>query len=229
MASECKVRIEEDLHREIIRRECAKIILSTDAFQLSLEQPITFSFGLESPVKVVADCISSNPHALRRTVNLLSLLMDLEHLQPDVVVGVISGALPFAHQLAKLKGCRFAARVGHRRTEAQTRQIEGIINPGENVLVFDDVATSGGNIILATNDIRQKEGAVVTDCLTIFDYDLAQARTNFTTVGIQPHSAIAFIEFLTLTQGRLSSDEIEALRSWYKNAQQASAGLYVAC
>ncbi len=219
---------EKDFYREIISRESAKTILSTDALQLYLEQPIRFSFGLESPVKLEADYISKDKLALRKTVNLLSLLMDLEHLQPDVIVGVISGAIPFARQLADLKGCRFAARLGHKRTPKQERQIEGIIKPGENALILDDISTSGGNIILAANDVR-KEGGIVTHCLTFFDYGFPLAKDNFVKAGIQPYSAISFSEFLDLTQGRFNIKEIEVLRSWYQQTQekQDSTVLYV--
>ncbi len=160
---------EKSFFKEIIAHEAAKTIIQAGALKLFFEEPITFSFGIKSPMKIEAEKISRSRRELKKVVGLLSQLMDLEGLKPGVIMGVISGGVPFAQELAKIKNCRFAARPGRKRTEVELQQVEGLVKPGEEVLIFDDVSTTGGNITLASEDVR-REGGIVCICLTLVDY-----------------------------------------------------------
>lgn len=48
------------------------------------------------------------------------------------------------------------------------RRVEGLLQPGDNVLVLDDITTSGKNILEAAEAIRA-EGGVVGDAVVLLD------------------------------------------------------------
>lgn len=216
---------EKDFYRQVVDNEMAEIILGSGALKVSFENPFIFSFGLESPMKIEADEISQHPDFLAKTADCLSRLMDLEGLNPEVIVGVISGAVPFARRLAEQRGCRFAARLGRKRTELQSSKVEGIIAPGERALVLDDVLTTGGNIGLVVDQVRQ-EGGMVTDCLVIYDYGFPLARKNLSQQGISVHNATGF-EAVTKSASSLlfrllTPEEKNRLAIWHQNTQETS-------
>lgn len=214
---------EKNFFKEIVAYETVKTILQVGAFQLFFDEPVTFSFGIKSPMKIEADRIRESPREFAKIVGLLSQLMNLEGLQPSVIVGVISGAVPFAKELAKLTGCRFAARLGRKRGEFELNQVEGLIQPKEEVLILDDVATTGGNIVLAKEQIQQ-EGGVVGSCLTIFSYELPQAQGNFKQQGLNHYAASQFSILLALA-GRMDfmpGEARERLLGWHQSIQEAS-------
>ena len=49
-----------------------------------------------------------------------------------------------------------------------SRSVEGIISEGDKIVVVDDVATTGGSVMRAIDELR-KEGAVVNDAFVVLD------------------------------------------------------------
>lgn len=55
------------------------------------------------------------------------------------------------------------------KEDGQERRAEGLLKPGDKVLLLDDVATTGRNIVEATEAITAKKGGVVEDALVLLD------------------------------------------------------------
>ena len=64
------------------------------------------------------------------------------------------------------------------------KQIEGNIVPGENILIVEDVTTTGGSAMQAIDAVRRETGGDVPMVVTIVDR-LQGAETFFTKQGIQ--------------------------------------------
>jgi len=56
----------------------------------------------------------------------------------------------------------------HTRLHGRERKIEGLIMPGDRVLLIDDLLTTGGSLIKAVEAIRA-EGGVVTETVVLMD------------------------------------------------------------
>jgi orotate phosphoribosyltransferase len=83
-------------------------------------------------------------------------------------VGIPTAGVPYAAVLA----FNFAKPLLYLRKEpkdhGQRRRIEGIIFPGDKVVLLDDVVTTGKNIMEAVDAIRA-EGGVVKDAVVLLD------------------------------------------------------------
>jgi orotate phosphoribosyltransferase len=66
------------------------------------------------------------------------------------------------------------------------RRIEGILQPGDKVLVLDDVITTGKNILEAVEAIRA-EGGVVEDALVLLDRQQG-GEANLRKAGVRLHA-----------------------------------------
>jgi orotate phosphoribosyltransferase len=65
------------------------------------------------------------------------------------------------------------------------RRVEGLLLPGERVLVLDDVITTGTNIVDAVEAIRA-EGGLVEDAVVLLDR-LQGGKTNLKRIGVELH------------------------------------------
>ncbi len=79
--------------------------------------------------------------------------------------------LPMAYIRDKAKG------------HGKQNRIEGIIRPGQKVVLVEDLISTGGSVIAAATAI-QEAGGEVLGVVAIFTYELSAATTNFAAAGI---------------------------------------------
>lgn len=102
------------------------------------------------------------------------LLLDLmEPLQPTAAGGPTLGADPICGTIAALSHLRgtplrtFIVR-SHPKDHGTGKLIEGSLEEGDRAVIFDDVATGGGNLLKAAKGVRD-HGATVVGALVILD------------------------------------------------------------
>src|SRR5699024_8055571 len=90
--------------------------------------------------------------------------------------------------------------------------IEGNFEKGQNVLVIEDLISTGTSAIDASQAL-QKEGANVLGVLAIFTYGLPQSKENFANVNIPFQTITNFDELLNalLADGDNTVDEKDQL------------------
>jgi orotate phosphoribosyltransferase len=76
--------------------------------------------------------------------------------------------------------------------QADDRVIEGEVRPGWNVVVVDDLATSGKTILSSAKAVEQ-EGAEVTDAVVLIDR-MEGARERLSKQGITLHAVTDMVE-----------------------------------
>lgn len=87
-------------------------------------------------------------------------------LEPDLVGGLTMGADPIACSIAGESHRRgrpvhaFSVRKD-RKSHGRGRQIEGCFEPGARVVVVEDVITTGGSVLQATDAVRAAGGQVL--------------------------------------------------------------------
>lgn len=109
----------------------------------------------------------SQPELLDAVANqLVSILPPLDTF--DVLAGLELGGVPIAVMLAQ-KINRPVVFVRKKAKEYGTRRLaEGVEIAGKRLLVIEDVVTSGGQVILSTQDLRER-GAKVTNAVCVIN------------------------------------------------------------
>src|SRR5260370_7524177 len=72
------------------------------------------------------------------------------------------------------------------KSHGREKMVEGLLAPGDKVLLVDDVVTSGKNILDASQTLRA-EGGVVEDALVLVDREEG-GREHLLQAGIKLHS-----------------------------------------
>ncbi len=86
-----------------------------------------------------------------------------QHLTPEVdrVAGAELGAIPLVTALSMASGKPSVLIRNQKKDYGTAKQIEGKLNPGEKVLIVEDIVTTGGQTLEAAKSIQACGGVVV--------------------------------------------------------------------
>ena len=126
--------------------------------------------GKVSPYYIDLRIVPSFPDAFQRICDLYVKLIksDIGTNNFDRIAGIPTAGIPFASLTAYHLKKPFLYIRPHERLHGRERRVEGILLPGNRVLLMDDLITSGGSLRRATEAIRT-EGGVVTDVVVLLD------------------------------------------------------------
>ncbi|MGQ4913583.1 MAG: orotate phosphoribosyltransferase [Candidatus Asgardarchaeia archaeon] len=137
----------------------------------------------------------------------------------DRIAGVLTAGVPIATLVSyKLKKPLIYVR---RETKAHgaRKQIEGILNKDDKVVVIDDLVTSGGSVLDATKAIRNN-GAHVEHVVVLIDRQQG-AKENLSAINVKLHSLMTVTELVTFlyNQNKLSKDKYDLIMDYLRKEQ----------
>ena len=151
------------MHRQ---DELCEILLRTGCLEFGT---FKLSTGILSPYYVDLRLIPSDPQAFQNIIAMYRSVVEpamIKHVQR--LAGVPTGGVAYATVLAY----ELSKSLLHIRKDLKghvyERRVEGLLQPGDNVLLLDDITTSGKNIVEAAEVIRA-EGGVVGEAVVLLD------------------------------------------------------------
>ncbi|HZY93526.1 MAG TPA: orotate phosphoribosyltransferase [Candidatus Bathyarchaeia archaeon] len=163
-------------------RELPRILLHTGALQFGM---FTLSGGKLSPYYLDLRVLPSFPDAFRTSIDLMGKTAERV---PEIgkIGGIPTGGLPWASVLAYSLSKPLVYVRKEVKHHGREKNVEGILAPGDKVLLVDDVVTTGKNILSAAQTIRS-EGGVVESALVLIDRQ-ENGETNLRREGITLYS-----------------------------------------
>ncbi len=149
------------------KERMANILLKLDAIKFGVYQ---LSTGKASPYYIDLRVIPSFPDAYREICDFytqsITSQIGLENF--NRIAGIPLAGLPFASQIAyNLKKPFLYVRKGI-KLQGRERRVEGVLISGDQVLLIDDLLTTGVTLKTAVEAVRA-EGGVVTDAVVFLD------------------------------------------------------------
>ena len=196
----------------------AELLLKAGAVILRPQKPFKFSSGILSPIYCDNRLLLSKPNERKLLRDLYVKKIKKEEIDVDVIAGIATASIPWAALVAeKLKKPMIYIRK-EAKDHGRENLIEGGLEPGQKVLVIEDLVSTGGTS-LASVAAARKEGAVVEKCLAIFTYELDIAKKGFEEAKCQ---LLTLSRFSTLVKvaakkGYIKKEEIAMLKEWNKN------------
>jgi len=110
----------------------------------------------------------------------------------DGLAGLEMGGIPLATALSLATGLPLVM-VRKKAKEYGTKKIaEGFEVKGKRLLIVEDVITSGGQVIISTNELRQS-GAIIEDAVCVIDRE-SGGKEKLLEAGIKLHSLFTMSE-----------------------------------
>ncbi|MBO0888468.1 orotate phosphoribosyltransferase [Candidatus Bathyarchaeota archaeon] len=147
-----------------IEEELPRILVHTGALKFGV---FTLSGGKLSPYYLDLRIVPSFPDAFKTSIELLT--KSAKGLQSiDKIGGIPTGGLPWASVLAYSLSKPLVYVRKEIKHHGREKMVEGMLRPGDRVLLVDDVITTGHNILAALQTLRA-EGGVVDQALVLVD------------------------------------------------------------
>ncbi|MBP5685708.1 MAG: orotate phosphoribosyltransferase [Candidatus Methanomethylophilaceae archaeon] len=154
----------------------------------------TLASGAKSEYYIDIKKASTNPQVLYMISSLISEKMQDENLRPDRIAGVVLGSVPLAAALSLATGIPYVMVRKEKKDHGTGKLIEGDLNPGDKVLVVEDVVTTAGSSIAAIKTLREN-GAVVDTAMSVIDRE-SGGEENYAEIGVKFLSLVKASEIL---------------------------------
>lgn len=161
--------------------------------------------GQPSPIYIDLRLLASYPQVLSRVAHVYAEL--LRPLAFDRLAAIPYAGLPIGTAVALRLGVPLLYPRKEVKAYGRQRAIEGHFEPGERVVILEDLATTGGSILKGVNTLRAA-GLVVEDVVVLVDRE-AGATRNLAAEGLRLHAAFRLSDMVRVMRERGAiSDEM---------------------
>ncbi len=168
-------------------KKTAELLLQINAIKLEPENPFTWASGWKSPIYCDNRIILSYPSIRNFVREEMAKQVERLYGKPDVIAGVATGAIGIGMLVAEYLGLPFIYVRPQPKSHGRQNQIEGHLEPNQNVVVIEDLISTGKSSLNAV-DALKSSGANVKGMIAIFTYGFAVATENFKNYGIDLHT-----------------------------------------
>ena len=202
-------------------KKTAELLLQIKAIKLSPSEPFNWASGWKSPIYCDNRITLSYPPVRVFLKEEIAKIVELEYGKPDVIAGVATGAIAIGILVAQELGVPFIYVRPEPKKHGRKNQIEGHLESGQNVVVIEDLISTGNSSLNAVEALKEA-GAVVKGMVAIFSYGFDIADKNFKDKNV---SLTTLSNYENLLEQALDSDyvtqkELVTLNDWRKNPSE---------
>lgn len=203
------------MNTENIARKIADKLLSIGAVALRPHQPFTWTSGIKSPIYCDNRLTMSFPEIRDLIAASFAAVISEQYPEAEVVAGTATAGIPHAAFTAQKLGLPMAYVRDKAKGHGKENQIEGLIKPGQKVIVIEDLISTGGSSIKAAQAI-QAAGAEPLAVLAIFSYQLDKAVQAFAEAGVKLQTLSNYSALIEVAaeQGVIKPEDQALLKSW---------------
>ena len=196
----------------------AELLLQINAIKLNPKNPFSWASGWKSPIYCDNRLILSFP-AIRNFIrDEFSKNIEQEFGRPDVIAGVATGAIGIGILVAEKMGLPFVYVRPEPKKHGRQNQVEGFLQKGQNVVVVEDLISTGNSSLLAVEALKQAE-ANIKGMAAIFNYGFGVADENFIKAKITLKTLSNYENLLHLAVEKdfINEKEYQTLKEWREN------------
>jgi len=205
------------LHKDTAKKT-AEVLLKVKAIKLSPSEPFTWASGWKSPIYCDNRVTLSYPPVRVFLKEEIAKIVELQYGKPDVIAGVATGAIAIGILVAQELGVPFIYVRPEPKNHGRKNQIEGHLESGQNVVVIEDLISTGKSSLNAVKALKEA-GAVVKGMVAIFSYGFDIATDNFknSNVALTTLSNYSHLLEQAMDSKYITEKELETLSEWRKD------------
>lgn len=204
----------------------AEFLLRIKAVELKPEQPFTWASGLKSPI--YCDNRKTLSYPAIRTFLRQQMVEAIESQfgKPDVIAGVATGGIALGALVAQEMGLPFVYVRSEAKKHGLGNQVEGVIEANQDVVVIEDLISTGKSSLQAVNALRDA-GATVKGMVAIFTYGFDQARDSFESAQCRVSTLSDYAHLLrqAMKDGYITEAQLNVLSAWREDPQAYSVSM----
>ena len=198
--------------------QLAKISLEIGSIKIDCKNPFTWTSGYRMPIYNDNRMLLGQAEHRALVAEAMKDIIGREGVSVDSVAGVATAGIPHAASLANLMKTPLIYVRSAAKEHGLKNQVEGPLKPGQNVVVVEDLISTGGSALKAVDAVREA-GGVVKHCLGIFSYGFPETEQRFQQSQCRLHTLLTLETLLqyAVKENRISSGEKQMLDAWAQN------------
>ena len=205
---------------KIIAKKTINYLLQINAIKLNTKNPFTWASGIKSPIYCDNRLILSNIEIRDYIANQMANIISKSFSDNYIIAGVATGAIAIGALVAERLKRPYIYVRPNPKAHGLKNQIEGSLPSGSNVIVIEDLISTGMSSLNAVNAIKGTSSSV-NGMLSIFSYSFDFAIDRFKSEKINLISLADYNILVEIVKEQkiISHDEIEKLHRWREDPE----------
>ncbi len=203
--------------------QIAKDLLSIQAVFFRPEEPFTWASGIKSPVYCDNRLTLTAPAVRTHVENGLAELIRRYYPDVEVLMGTSTAGIAHAAIVGHIMGLPMGYVRSGNKDHGRQNRIEGRLEPGQKVVVVEDLISTGGSVIEVVEALREA-GAQVLGVVSIFTYGMQRGLDRLADANVENHSLTNFdrIAAVAAQEGYIKAEDVERLIAFRNNPSDES-------
>ncbi|ATA59473.1 orotate phosphoribosyltransferase [Geobacillus stearothermophilus] len=204
-----------------MKHDIAAKLLEIGAVALQPNEPFTWSSGLKSPIYCDNRLTLAYPDVRRLIAAGLAELIRTQFPEADLIAGTATAGIPHAAWVSERLGLPMCYVRSQAKAHGKGKQIEGKAEPGQRVVVIEDLISTGGSSLAAVRALKEA-GCEVLGVAAIFTYGLDKAKQAFAAENLPAYTLTDYDTLIetAVRLGAVSEHDLATLRKWRENPEE---------
>lgn len=206
-----------------MEREIAKALLSIRAVFLRPDEPFTWASGIKSPIYCDNRLILTAPKVRELVETTIAQKVRSLYPEAEVLMGTSTAGIAHAAIAAHMLGMPMGYVRGSAKDHGRNNRIEGRLEPGQKVVVIEDLISTGGSCIDVVEALREA-GADVLGVVSIFTYGMQKGLDRLKAANVENHSLSNFntLVEVAVKENYIAAEDTDRLRRFMANPSDES-------
>lgn len=196
-------------------KKTAELLLSIKAIKLNPDEAFVWASGWNSPI-YCDNRLTLSFVPIRNYIreHLVKIILE-KHGKPDVIAGVATGAIAIGVLVAQEIGVPFVYVRPEPKKHGRMNQVEGYLNTGQNVIVVEDLVSTGKSSLNAIQALKDC-GVQIKGMVAIFDYGFDIAKESFSKEKLEVTSLSDYDNLIeqALESNYVTQKHLKTLMAW---------------
>ena len=208
---------------EAMEKVIAKDILKIQAVFFRPDEPFTWASGIKSPVYTDNRLTLTAPEVRLDVEQGLARLIQENYPEAQVLMGTSTAGIAHAAITAHLLNMPMGYVRSGAKDHGRQNQIEGRLEPGQKVVVVEDLISTGGSVIEVVEVLREA-GAEVLGVVSIFTYGMQKGLERLAAAQVKNISLTNFdvVAQTAAQEGYIRPEDVERLMAFRNNPSDES-------
>ena len=206
-----------------LAKQIAKDLLSIQAVFLRPDEPFTWASGIKSPIYCDNRLTLTSPEVRNHVEEGIAETIKREFPDAEVLMGTATAGIAHAAITAHLMNLPMGYVRSGSKDHGRQNQIEGKLEPGQKVVVVEDLISTAGSSITTVEALREA-GAKVLGIVSIFTYGMQKGLDKMAEAGVRNVSLcnLDVLAEVAAEEGYIQPEDVTRLLKFRDNPSDES-------
>ena len=207
----------------MMEKKIAKVLLKIKAVFFRHDEPFNWASGIKSPVYCDNRLTLTAPEVRLDVEQGLAQLIKENYPEAEVLMGTSTAGIAHAAITAHLLNMPMGYVRSGAKDHGRQNQIEGRLEPGQKVVVVEDLISTGGSV-LEVVDVLREAGADVLGVVSIFTYGMKKGLERLAAANVKNISLTNFdvVAAAAAEEGYIKPEDVQRLIAFRNNPSDES-------